>query len=96
MDTVDEFMNQEETIKAMIESWDDQDRAAGRKRSFPWENEETKNSNNRSKAPGVIVQKNHTPTPLNTAVTEIFMKIKRDLDFSWPPKMRAPPQSRSK
>lgn len=86
MDKVEEFINQEETLRAIIRSRQPQF-------SIP---KISKNKKKKKKNPKVedtidfkpcMTFKEYNFTPLNVAITKVLMQIKKDPEFALPPKI---------
>jgi hypothetical protein len=86
MDKVEEFINHEETLKAMAMSRPSRDRSLKRKRK------EFRKVDGEEQRP-VKKFKDYNFTPLNTEISEVLMEIKRDPKFHRPLKIPGnPPQ----
>ncbi|XP_059428572.1 uncharacterized protein LOC132162347 [Corylus avellana] len=100
MNKVEEFINQEETIGALMKSKAEvgQGEASNSKvvlGSSGKKRKEEKSPKTSGKKVEQLCQQGQRLTSLNTSVTEVFMEIKRDPNFKWPKKMRTPLQRRS-
>jgi hypothetical protein len=89
MDKVDEYINQEETIKAMVSSRPSRDRSLERKRK------EFRKVDREEQRP-VKKFKDYNFTPLNAEILEVLMEIKRDPEFCQPPKIPSNPPQKNK
>ena len=102
MKLTEEFINQEELIETLLkaQTLEEQARQEGKKASTAPKPKEEKNPRKGEKKSGPLSiksepRKTKIPrfqqevfTPLNANFTEVFMAIKGDLAFRWPPKMR--------
>jgi hypothetical protein len=88
MDKVEQFINQEETLKAMTSSRLPQETAPEKKMI------EFKKDDREEQRP-VKKFKDYNFTPLNAEISEVLMEIKRDLAFQEPPKIPSNPPYRN-
>jgi hypothetical protein len=84
MDKVEEYINQEETLKAMASSRLSRDRSLERRRK---EFRKADVEEHRS----VKKFKDYNFTPLNAEILEVLMEIIRDSEFHRPPKIPGNP-----
>ncbi|XP_059429048.1 uncharacterized protein LOC132162845 [Corylus avellana] len=103
MKKADEYINQEETVKALMKSQREEIEAKSSiVKAAPASVGKKKEKN--VKKSGKMVQsyprmdprKLQSPkfTPLNTSMTEVFMEIRRDPAFKWPSKLKGDPKRR--
>ena len=100
-----EYINQEELVGTLLKAQklEDHARQESKKASTAPKPKEEKNPQKWGKKSGPLFiksepRKPEVPrfqpevfTPLNPSFTEVFMAIKGDPDFRWPPKMRSDP-----
>ena len=110
MKLTEEFINQEELIETLLKTQmqEEQAKQEGKKAPVAPKPKEEKNPRKRDKKPGPLSLKSEpwktqpprfqqeVFTPLNASFTEVFMAIKGDLAFRWPPKMRSDPYKRDR
>jgi hypothetical protein len=84
MNKVEEYINQEETLKVMAYSRPSRDRSPERKRK------EFRKADREWQRP-VKKFKDYNFTPLNAKISEVLMEIKRDPEFCRPPKIPGNP-----
>ncbi|XP_059428612.1 uncharacterized protein LOC132162395 [Corylus avellana] len=103
MKKANEYINQEETVKALMKSQREEIEAkSGIAKVAPAsvEKKGEKNVKKSGKAvpsyPRMDPQKLQSPkfTPLNTSMTKVFMEIRRDPTFKWPSKLKGDPKRR--
>lgn len=94
MNKAEEFISQEETINTlmMLKGEGGQGEANSRRKMEFWEIGSRSPRRPSKEARNPFYQWEQKLTPLNTSVTKVFMEIKRDLDFRWLARIRAPPQ----
>jgi hypothetical protein len=86
MDKAKEFINQEETLKAMVSSKRPQETALGKEFKLAGKKE-----------PKFVKKfQDYNFTPLNTRVVKVLMKIKKDLEFHRPLKISGNPPPHKK
>ncbi|XP_059428602.1 uncharacterized protein LOC132162383 [Corylus avellana] len=102
----EEFINQEETISALLKSKAAESKfAADPVMTKPRviiekKKKDSQNPKVQDKKVGLLPHPNHHQqyvgwTPLNTTVYRVFMEVKKDPSFRWPGRMKSPPQHRS-
>jgi hypothetical protein len=111
MKLTEEFIHQEELVGTLLkaQTLEEQAKEEGNKASTALKpNEEKKNPRKGKKKLGPFFtksepRKKEVPriqqevfTPLNASFTEVFMAIKEDPAFRWPPKMRSDPYNRDR
>jgi hypothetical protein len=84
IDKVEEYISQEETLKAMASSRPSRDRSPERKRK------ESRKVDREDQTP-VKKFKDYNFTPLNVEISEVLMEIRRDPEFCRPPKILGNP-----
>jgi hypothetical protein len=89
MDKVEEFINQEETLKAMASSRLPQGTTPEKKMN------EFRKVDREEERPVKKKFKDYNFTPLNAKISEVLIKIKRDLAFREPPKIPGNPPYRN-
>jgi hypothetical protein len=107
MKLTEEFIHQEELVETLLkaQALEEQAKQEGKKASMAPKPKEEKNPRNGEKKSGPLFksepQKTELPwfqqevfTSLNASFIEVFMAIKEDLAFRWPPKMRSDPYKR--
>ncbi|XP_059436595.1 uncharacterized protein LOC132169598 [Corylus avellana] len=102
----EEFINQEETISALLKSKAAENKPAtdpGMMKPKVYVEKKKKDRQN----PKILERKVDIPprpnqhqqyvewTPLNTTVYKVFMEVKKDPSFRWPGRMKPPPQNRN-
>jgi ubiquinone/menaquinone biosynthesis C-methylase UbiE len=88
MDKVEEFINQEETLKDMVNSRLSQETTLEKKRK------EFRKANGEEQRP-VKKFKDYNFTPLNAGISEVLMEIERDPEYHQPPKIPSNPLSKN-
>ena len=110
MKLTEEFINQEELIETLLKAQklEEQTKLETKKASAAPKPKEEKNPRRGEKKSGPLSLKSEpwktepprfqqeVFTPLNASFTEVFMAIKGDLAFRWPPKMRMDPFKRDR
>jgi hypothetical protein len=88
MDKVEEYISQEETLKAMANLRPSWDRSPERKRK------EFRKASGEDQRP-VKKLKEYNFIPLNAEISEVLMEIRRNLEFRWPVKIPGNPPQRN-
>jgi hypothetical protein len=109
MKLTEEFIHQEELVGTLLNSQtlEEQAKQEGKKASMVPKPKEEKNPRKGEKKSGPLFKSESRKTelprfqqevfiPLNANFIEVFMAIKGDLAFKWPPKMRSNPYKRDR
>lgn len=88
MDKVEEFINQEETLKVMISSRRPQETTLEKEEEFKKASKEEQKQ--------VKNFQDYNFTPLNTRASEVLMEIKKDPEFCRPQKISGNPPPHNK
>ncbi|XP_059451047.1 uncharacterized protein LOC132181835 [Corylus avellana] len=97
MHGAEEYINQEETVGALIKSQEKATRQdGGAAKVAPVSSRKKQEKNPKQQEKKTLKPKNDSQrklskfTPLNTSMTEVLMEIKRDPTFRWPTKLKDP------